>query len=130
MFKLHEKLKSGLIELAELKFCKAFLLPDSDLPWLVLVPMKNDTRELHHLEWEEQRLVLEDINKVSKILEMEFSPFKLNIGALGNMVPQLHIHIICRYENDKAWPGPAWGTAPGKDEEILKDYKNKILSHL
>lgn len=129
-FQLHERLKNDLIEIKDLELSKLMLLPDSENPWCVLVPKRNDIKELHHLESDDQNILLEEINTVSKILEKEFSPDKLNVGALGNMVPQLHIHIICRYKNDRSWPGSIWGTAAEIDKVKLEDIKTKILTSL
>lgn len=95
------------------------MLPDSENPWCVLVPPVADRSELHQLSEAQQQLLLKDINRVSATLEIEFKPDKLNIGALGNIVPQLHIHIICRYQTDRAWPNPIWGTKTGSDKVII-----------
>ncbi len=97
---------------------------DSRYPWVVLVPRRADVREIHHLASADQPLLFSEMMRVSEILDTEFSPTKMNIGALGNIVSQLHVHIIARNEDDPAWPGPVWGHSPAipyatKDAETL-----------
>ncbi len=115
MFKLHETLEKDLVEICNLKLSKLMLLPDSENPWVVLVPMRDDIREICELEWDDQVELLREINMISRYLSSNFSPDKLNIGALGNMVPQLHIHLIARFKTDRAWPGAIWGTKSTKE---------------
>jgi diadenosine tetraphosphate (Ap4A) HIT family hydrolase len=129
MFNLHERLEKDLINLGKLPLSYLMLMPDSDNPWVVLVPRIENIRELHQLTTEQQHQLLEEINTVSKHMEAEFSPDKMNIGALGNMVPQLHIHIICRFKDDKAWPGAIWGSEQGRDQARIENFKN-ILCEL
>lgn len=121
MFVLDDRLKSGLMDVGELPGSLVLMMPDSDNPWLVLVPQVKDATEIHHLDESQQTLLLKNINFVSKLLEKNFNPDKINIGALGNVVPQLHIHIICRYRGDRAWPGPIWGTQGAREETILQE---------
>lgn len=130
MFKLHEKLDKDLIFLGKLKLSRVFLLPDSDQTWVVLVPEIPNITELHQLDFDKQVILLEEINTISKLLEGEFSPDKLNIGALGNMVPQLHMHIICRYKTDKSWPGAIWGSKAGDDQSKIDGYIQRIKPKL
>lgn len=130
MFKLNEKLESDLVYLSTLKLSQLFLLPDSDNPWFVLVPKVENIKEFHHLSQNEQEELLKEINLVSTFLEQEFSPDKLNIGSLGNMVPQLHIHIIARFKGDKAWPGAIWGAKAGKDLEVIENWRKLALEKI
>jgi len=130
MFKLHTKLKNDLIPLGELSISLVFLLPDSDNPWLVIVPKVENIKEWHHLGLKAQYQLLDDINKLSAIMERHFNPDKINIGSLGNMVPQLHIHIIARFKGDKAWPGALWGSDPGQDQEKLKSWESLFKKEL
>lgn len=132
-FELHPTLQKDLIDLGDLELCKLMVLPDSDNPWVVLVPIRENIKELHHLSKPDQQLLLKEIDLVSQVLESKFKPDKINIGALGNMVPQLHIHIICRYQNDRAWPGAIWGTKTGEDEvridQIVQSISNELLEN-
>ncbi len=85
------------------------MINDSRYPWVVLVPEIEDLRDLHDLSDENHPAVMKEIRLVSKGMDALFTPTKMNVAALGNMVPQLHIHIIARYDQDEAWPGPVWG---------------------
>ena len=82
---------------------------DSRYPWLILVPRQQGLRELHDLSREDQSRLMSEITRTAKILEVCHQPDKLNIGALGNIVNQLHIHVLGRFDGDPAWPGPVWG---------------------
>jgi diadenosine tetraphosphate (Ap4A) HIT family hydrolase len=129
-FILHEQLERDLIFLCKLDLSRLFLLPDSNNPWVILVPEVKNIKEIHQLSSTQQGQLMKEINTLSLILEKEYSPDKLNIAALGNMVPQLHIHIICRYKNDKAWPGAIFGVPHGEDEEKIEYIRKTIQKHL
>ncbi len=85
---------------------------DSRYPWLILVPRRPAISEIHHLPTTDQQSLFTEIIKVAEFLEEEFKPAKINIGAIGNIVPQLHVHIVSREFNDPAWPDPVWGHSP------------------
>ena len=87
-----------------------YLKNDKENPWFVLVPRKFQAVEIIDLNHEEQALLMEEITIVSEFLKSYYRPYKMNVGSLGNIVRQLHIHIIARYTTDRAWPGPIWGT--------------------
>ena len=108
-FTLHPQLTADSIELGNCPICKVLLINDSNYPWLVLVPRRNDIRELYQLEQADIEQVQRESLEVSKLLMQHFKGDKLNVAALGNLVPQLHIHHIVRFENDAAWPKPIWG---------------------
>ena len=82
---------------------------DQRFAWLIVVPKRDGLREWHHLPAEEQVSLLQQVNGLATELERVTGADKINVGALGNMVPQLHIHIIARFEGDPCWPGPVWG---------------------
>lgn len=109
MFKLNEKINNDTFEVCELSLCKVLLMNDANYPWLILVPKVADITELHHMTIAQQEAVLKDINIASTIMEQTFTPTSLNVAALGNVVRQLHIHVIARFETDATWPGPVWG---------------------
>lgn len=109
MFELHPKLAKDCHLVGQSALNLMLLMDDSRYPWLILVPKRDGIREFHELGSNDQIALLDDINRVSFLMQALFSPDKLNIGALGNMVPQLHIHIVGRYQGDEAWPGPVWG---------------------
>ncbi|WP_419902280.1 HIT domain-containing protein [Kiloniella sp.] len=111
-FALHERLEADTIFIKDLAHSRVLLMNDSQYPWLILVPRYEDLRDLHDLPSEKLAEVMEEIRNVSEVLVRDFNAFKINVGALGNMVPQLHIHVVARFENDPAWPGPVWGAHP------------------
>jgi len=102
---------------------------DCRYKWLILVPRRIEIREIHHLNPKDQQLLLAEITKAAEILEKEFQPTKINIGAIGNIVPQLHIHIIARNISDPAWPNPVWGHSPPikYPKNITKKISEKIV---
>ncbi|KLN60109.1 diadenosine tetraphosphate hydrolase [Kiloniella spongiae] len=127
-FALHERLKADTVTITELEHCRVLLMNDSQYPWLILVPRYNDLRDLHDLSEDLFAPVMEEIRYVSEVLTKECDAFKINVAALGNMVPQLHIHIIARFEDDAAWPGPVWGVKEPRPYAIddLKAIKSKL----
>lgn len=109
MFTLHQRLKDDTVEVARLALCSVLLMKDRTVPWLILVPRREGASEMHALSKEDRAVLIEEITLASKALEKLYRPDKINIGALGNLVPQLHIHVIGRFKTDRAWPGPVWG---------------------
>lgn len=112
-FTLHPRLQQDTTLLGEFPLCLALLIKDDATPWVVLVPKLEHIKELHHLTVKQQQQLLSEVQTVSQSLEAVFQPDKLNIGALGNLVPQFHFHVVARFENDVAWPGPIWGNTQG-----------------
>jgi diadenosine tetraphosphate (Ap4A) HIT family hydrolase len=94
------------------------MVNDRTFPWCVLVPARNDIREIHELEPPDQAALIREIASVSKAMQAEFAADKMNVAALGNVVPQLHVHIVARFEDDPAWPAPIWGRLPTAPYEI------------
>lgn len=117
MFTLDSKLQADTFFVTDLKVCRVLLMNNANYPWLILVPREENAVELTSLPFVTQSEILREINLVSEILQKKFAPHKLNIAALGNVVRQLHIHIIARFENDAAFPKPVWGEA-SKNYEI------------
>jgi diadenosine tetraphosphate (Ap4A) HIT family hydrolase len=87
-------------------------MDDSSFPWLILVPARRNIREIYELEPADRALLIEEVALASRVIVDLYKPDKLNIGSMGNLVPQLHIHIIGRFHNDRVWPGPVWGQGP------------------
>ena len=110
-FSLHKTLEKDLVFVKDLSLSSLFILPDEENPWAILVPKRPDIKEIHELSEKDQMILMKEITLVSSAMQEEFSADKMNIGALGNMVPQLHIHVICRFRQDRAWPGAIWGTS-------------------
>lgn len=111
-FALHPRLEADTLQVLDLSLCRVRLMNDREAPWLILVPMRPGVTELHHLPEPERATLMEEIALASRVLEALHHPGKLNVGALGNLVPQLHLHVIARNVGDRAWPGPIWGTGP------------------
>jgi diadenosine tetraphosphate (Ap4A) HIT family hydrolase len=108
-FELHPQLAADTTSVAELPLCRLLLSNDANFPWLILVPRRDGIREIHELDEADQCMLLRESVALSKALVAAFGGDKLNVAALGNVVPQLHVHHIVRYRTDPAWPAPVWG---------------------
>lgn len=111
-FILHERLAADTVALADWPLSRVLLMNDASYPWLILVPRRPGLKEFHAMTQSDLTQATAEICRASRVLESRFGPDKINIGALGNMVPQLHIHVIARFRTDAAWPGPVWGKQP------------------
>jgi diadenosine tetraphosphate (Ap4A) HIT family hydrolase len=110
MFKLHERLAADTVLVRPLTLCQVLCMDNRVWPWLILVPARLDVTELHHLEPADRTRLMEEIAEVSQVMERLFKPDKLNVAAIGSIVPQLHVHIVARRRDDPAWPNPVWGS--------------------
>lgn len=117
-FTLHPQLAKDTVWVTDLALCKVLLMNDAQYPWLILVPQLADLREIYELNSEQRQILWEESDQISRVLVQLFNPTKLNIAALGNMVPQLHIHHIARFTTDPAWPAPVWGKVPAQSYEV------------
>ena len=113
-FALHPTLARDTVEVARLPLCRVLLMNDRRFPWLILVPERDSVREIYELPSEDRAELVEEIARTSEVLQRLFQPDKLNVGALGNVVPQLHVHVVARFAADPAWPGPVWGSGPAE----------------
>ncbi len=113
-FELDPRLANDSVFVADGPLSQVRLMNDARLPWLLLVPRVAGASEWIGLSGEQQRLLLAEINQVGKLLQAEPGVQKLNIGALGNVVRQLHVHLVGRHEGDAAWPGPVWGSGSSR----------------
>ena len=109
-FELDTRLAADSVLIADGPLSQIRLMNDARFPWVVLVPRVAGASEWIDLSGDQQRLLLAEINQISRHLKQKPNVTKLNIGALGNIVPQLHIHLVGRHEGDAAWPGPVWGS--------------------
>ena len=134
-FSLHPTLKKDCIELGQLELCRVLLMNDSQFPWLILVPERENISEIYQLTADDQQQLVRESSYIAEQLAILFQADKMNIAALGNMVPQLHIHHVVRYKTDKAWPAPIWGkfdavTYSDKELEVtlnmLKEFINSM----
>jgi len=111
-FNLNPRLEGDSYFVADLPLCAVRLMKDANYPWLLLVPRKPDLVEIIDLDENDQQQLMREIAQASACLRRVTDCEKLNIGALGNMVSQLHVHVIARFREDAAWPGPVWGVVP------------------
>ena len=109
---LHTQLAADTLPVGDFPLCRLLLMNDAQYPWCILVPRIAGAKELHRLDDAEQLQVLRESVALSRAMELLFKPHKMNLAALGNMVPQLHLHHIARYKGDPAWPAPVWGRHP------------------
>lgn len=112
MFTLDPTLSADTTEIRRLGLCRALLMNDATYPWLILVPEREGLRDLHDLDMADHATLMAEITRASNALQTLFNPDKINVAALGNVVEQLHVHIIARLKNDRAWPAPVWGAVP------------------
>jgi diadenosine tetraphosphate (Ap4A) HIT family hydrolase len=108
-FQLHPQLAQDSIWLADWPLCQLRLSLDANYPWFILIPRRDDIREIIDLTAEDQQQLWQESACLSRWLQQQFQGDKLNIAALGNVVPQLHLHHIVRFNTDPAWPAPVWG---------------------
>ena len=132
MIKLHPQLEKDCFILGEFKLCSLLLLNDANYPWFILLPNREEVSEIHQLSKTDQQQLMTESMFFSHCLEQVFRPDKLNIAALGNVVPQLHVHHIARFKTDACWPAPVWGAAEpiNYETEQLKLIKNQLFNWL
>jgi|SRR5690554_146634 len=132
MVELDPRLLADTQALGETSLCWLRWMNDQRFPWLVLVPKRKDMREWYQLEQHEQHELLDLVNRCALHLQVLTGARKMNIGALGNVVPQLHIHIIARQEGDPCWPGPVWGNGAaeawpaGRQPDWIKPLRERL----
>ena len=132
LFVTDERLEKDSHFIINLELSALYVKNDKENPWFVLVPRKLKAVELIDLNHEEQCMLMEEISTVSDFLNNYYRPSKINIGTLGNIVRQLHIHVIARYESDRAWPQALWGTMPKNlfDQVELENIKSNFLEFI
>lgn len=128
-FTLHPRLAADTHPVCRLSLCEVRLMEDVRFPWLILVPMQENVREIFELAEAEQQQLMREISFVSRAFQLLTRAQKINVAALGNVVPQLHIHIIARFESDAAWPKPVWSTG-GVPTPYGADARAAIISSL
>lgn len=111
-FTLNPRLAADTLPIRELALCELRLMADARYPWLVLVPRRAGAVEILDLADADQRLLYDEVLACARALRAVCAPDKLNIAALGNVVAQLHVHVIARFHGDDAWPQPVWGVHP------------------
>lgn len=131
-FVLHPQLTNDCVVLMEFPLSQLLLCNDSAFPWFILVPKVNNIQDVYQLNWQDQQQLLNESSMLSEVLMQEFKGDKMNVAALGNVVPQLHLHHIVRYKTDPCWPKPIWGQqalTPYTDAE-LNELKERLLPKL
>lgn len=120
-FTLHPQLERDSFFVSDMALSRVLLMNNNIFPWVILVPRIAGAQEIIDLGGSQRHVLMDEIAQMSNIMQAQFNPDKLNIAALGNQVPQLHIHIICRYKKDPSWPSPVWGgpSAPYTDAKPL-----------
>jgi diadenosine tetraphosphate (Ap4A) HIT family hydrolase len=113
-FELDSRLAADTIPLGSLSLARVLLMNDARYPWLILVPQRPDLVEIIDLPAADRLMLMDEVSAASETLRSLFQPDKLNVGALGNRVRQLHVHVLARYQSDAAWPGPVWGVGEAR----------------
>jgi len=125
---IHPQLKNECVILGRFTLCHLLLSSDANYPWFILVPDRDSIKEIYQLSKDDQMQLLSESSLLSERIMQVFNGDKLNLAALGNQVPQLHIHHIVRYESDPVWPTPVWGKVAAKpySETELADLVSKL----
>lgn len=128
VFNLDNRLENDTAFVDDWPLCRVLLMKDRRFPWLILVPRRGGVREIYELGASDRKILMDEVCKASEVLTQLFKPEKINVGALGNMVPQLHVHVIARKIGDAAWPKPVWGV--GKAESYTAGAQADIMGAL
>src|SRR6478672_6464832 len=125
---LHTQLAQDTIDIGDLPLCRVLVIKDANYPWLLLVPRRDGAVEIIDLDEVEQAQLMTEISRVARALKDVTRCDKLNIAALGNLVPQLHVHVIARRTGDAAWPRPVGGVMPrpGQDAEEVQNFISSL----
>ena len=134
-FRLDARLENDSLDVGMLELCQVRLMNDARWPWLLLVPQTADAVEIHDLELDQQRLLAEETFLAGAALKRATGCEKINTAALGNIVRQLHVHVVARSAGDATWPGPVWGfgvrqpydNPEGMIEKIKSEFGAQIL---
>ncbi|WP_417328829.1 HIT domain-containing protein [Halomonas cupida] len=129
-FPLDPRLVADSYPLTELPLCQLRLMDDTRYLWLILIPRRAGISEVFELSVEDQHQMWREAAMIGKAVKAHRNGDKLNIASLGNMVPQLHLHVIVRHQGDAAWPGPVWGQGAAEpyDKEYLAEVRERVLS--
>lgn len=106
---LHPRLAEDCLRIGAFPLCELLLMNDARYPWYILVPRRDDIREIYELTWADQQQLMYESSQLACSMDRALSPDKLNIATIGNVVPQLHMHHIARFDSDDTWPAPVWG---------------------
>ena len=128
MAEIHERLLQDCLVVGRFQLCHLLLVRDANYPWFILVPDRDDMSEIYQLDAADQQQLTRESAGLAAVLANRFHADKINIAAIGNLVPQLHVHHVVRYRTDVAWPAPVWGAAPAipYTKEALADVINTL----
>jgi len=128
MVAIHPQLANDCLVIGRFNLCHLLLVKDANYPWFILVPDRDDVQEIYQLSKQDQAQLMDESCDLGEQLMQIFAGDKLNVAALGNQVPQLHLHHIVRYKTDPAWPTPVWGKVPARayNDEELDDIISKL----
>lgn len=131
-FNLHPQLERDCITIGRLTLCRLLLMNDKQFHWFILVPEIEGITEIFQLDKQQQGVLIEESSFLAEQLNTFYKADKINIAAIGNLVPQLHVHHVVRYRSDKAWPAPVWGkfAAIPYSEQELADITNLLTDAL
>jgi diadenosine tetraphosphate (Ap4A) HIT family hydrolase len=129
---LHPQLDRDTTSLGDLPLSRVLAMDDANYPWAILVPRRADITELIDLDESEQTQLMTEVTRVARALRAVTACHKLNIAALGNAVPQLHVHVIARFRTDAAWPKPVWGAVPARvyEREALEKFTQTLRANI
>ena len=132
MAELHPQLRKDCLVVGRFGLCHLLLMRDANYPWFILVPDRESVTEIHQLDELDQDRLIRESSCLARILKDEFGADKINIAALGNMVPQLHVHHVARYRDDPAWPHPVWGRLPARpyDDDGIRIVMDRLRTAL
>lgn len=114
MFTLDPRLQQDTLVLGDFPLSRLLLMNDAQYPWFILVPRREDVSELFQLDAEDQQQLWRESTGLAEVLKDSFKADKMNVATLGNVVSQLHMHVIVRRRSDPAWPAPVWGKLPAQ----------------
>ncbi|PYC19106.1 HIT family protein [Pseudomonas mosselii] len=132
MFTLDSRLQEDSLVLGDLPLCRLLLSKDANYPWFILVPRRADITEAFELEEADQQQLWVETTALAEALKDAFAADKMNVAALGNVVSQLHMHVIVRRQGDAAWPAPVWGKVPaiGYTQEQIDGIRQQVRALL
>jgi len=132
MFQLDHRLQADTQLLGAFPLSLLLLSKDANYPWCILVPQREDVREIYQLNETDRRQLLDESCLVAETLNKLFAADKINVAAIGNMVPQLHLHHVVRFKTDAAWPGPVWGAVASEPyaQQLLIETADRIVTAL
>lgn len=131
-FTLDQRLDADTFPIADLPLCRVLLMNDARYPWMILVPRLNNISEVFELSETDQAQLWQEATQLGSVMKTLFEGDKLNIATLGNVVKQLHIHVVVRHQADATWPAPVWGNGSAEPYELepLADLRDQLIAHI